>query len=148
MNGLILFLLLVICGGLAIGFLVEPGNWYAALAKPSFTPPNWLFGPVWTLLYVLIAVAGWRTFERQRHGCAMKLWWTQLALNFGWSPVFFFAHQIGLALMVILWLLAVILGFILVAASRGDRVAAGLFVPYAVWVGFASLLNASIFLLN
>jgi tryptophan-rich sensory protein len=92
---LILFLVLVMGGGVAIGFLTAPGEWYAGLAKPSFNPPNWLFGPVWTLLYLLIAVAGWRVFESDRGGWPMKLWWAQLALNFLWSPVFFAAHQIS-----------------------------------------------------
>jgi tryptophan-rich sensory protein len=86
---LILFLILVIGGGLAIGFLTAPGEWYAALAKPDFNPPNWLFAPVWTLLYILIAIAGWRVFERNRNGWPMKLWWAQLVLNFLWSPIFF-----------------------------------------------------------
>lgn len=144
---LALFLVLVVGGGLAIGALTAPGAWYAGLAKPSFNPPGWLFGPVWTLLYVLIAVAGWRTFARDRAGSPMRLWWTQLALNFLWSPVFFAAHRIGLALLVVLLLLAAILGFI-VLSWRRDRVAAWLFAPYAAWVAFASLLNAAIFALN
>jgi benzodiazapine receptor len=77
----------------------------------------------------------------------MRLWWTQLALNFLWSPVFFAAHWIGLALVVILLMLVAILAFI-VAAWRLDRVATWLFVPYAAWVAFASLLNGSIWMLN
>ena len=77
----------------------------------------------------------------------MKLWWTQLVLNFLWSPVFFGAHQIGLALVVILLLLAAILAFI-ATAWRQNRVAAWLFAPYAAWVAFASVLNGSIFTLN
>jgi tryptophan-rich sensory protein len=144
---LILFLALVIGGGLAIGFLTVPGAWYAALAKPSFNPPNWLFAPVWTTLYVLIAVAGWRIFLRDARGVPMRLWWVQLVLNFGWSPTFFAAHEIDLALVVVLMLLLVILAFI-ITAWRQDRVAAWLMVPYAAWVAFASALNASIFVLN
>lgn len=144
---LILFLILVVGGGLTIGFLTAPSAWYAGLAKPSFNPPNWLFAPVWTALYVLIAIAGWRTFERDRSGWSLKVWWAQLALNFLWSPVFFTAHQIGVALGIILLLLAAILAFI-GASWRQDRVAAWLFVPYAAWVGFASVLNAAILALN
>ena len=144
---LTLFLLLVFGGGLVIGFLTAPGEWYAGLAKPPFNPPNWVFAPVWTVLYVLIAVAGWRTFERDRSGWAMKLWWAQLVLNFLWSPVFFGAHRIGLALLVILLLLAAILAF-LVMSWRQSRVAAWLFAPYAAWVAFAAALNGSIWLLN
>ena len=144
---LTLFLLLVVGGGLAIGFLTAPGEWYAGLVKPPFNPPNWVFGPVWTVLYVLIAVAGWRTFERDRSSWPMKLWWAQLVLNFLWSPTFFATHLIGLALLVILLLLAAILAFIIVS-WRQDRVAAWLFAPYAAWAAFASALNDSIWLLN
>jgi tryptophan-rich sensory protein len=141
------FLVLVIGGGLAIGYLTAPGEWYAGLAKPSFNPPAWLFGPVWTVLYILIAVAGWRVWQRDRSDWPMKLWWAQLALNFLWTPVFFGAHQLGLALVVILLMLAAILAFI-ATAWRLDRVAAWLFVPYAAWVAFASVLNGSIWMLN
>jgi tryptophan-rich sensory protein len=144
---LILFLVLVVGGGLAIGYLTAPGEWYAQLAKPAFNPPGWIFGPVWTVLYVFIAIAGWRVWQRDRGGWAMKFWWTQLVLNFLWSPIFFAAHQIGLAHVVILLLLVAILAFI-TTSGRQDRVAAWLFVPYAVWVAFASALNASISALN
>jgi tryptophan-rich sensory protein len=141
------FLVLVIGGGLAIGFLTTPGEWYAGLAKPSFNPPGWIFGPVWTVLYVLIAVAGWRSFEHDRTGWPMGFWWAQLGLNFLWSPIFFAAHQIGQAFGVILLMLAAILAFI-ATVWRQDRVAAWLLVPYAAWVGFASVLNMAIFTLN
>ena len=141
------FLILVIGGGLTIGYVTAPGAWYAGLIKPSFNPPGWIFGPIWTALYVLIAVAGWRIFERHRRGWPMRLWWAQLALNFLWSPTFFAAHWIGLALVVILLLLGAILGFIGMA-WRQDRVAASLFAPYAAWVALASVLNGSIWLLN
>ena len=144
---LILFLALVLGGGLVLGFLTTPGGWYAGLTKASFNPPAWLFGPVWTVLYVLIAVAGWRVWQRDRTGWPMKLWWAQLALNFLWTPVFFGAHRIGLALVVILLTLAAILGFI-ATARRLDRLAAWLFMPYAAWVAFASVLNGSIWMLN
>ncbi len=144
---LVLFLGLVLGGGLAIGVLVAPGEWYAGLAKPAFNPPNWIFGPTWAVLYILIAVAGWRVWQRDRTGWPVKLWWAQLVLNFLWTPVFFGAHQIGLALVVILLLLAAILGFI-ATAWRRDRIAAWLFAPYAAWVAFASALTASIFALN
>ncbi|HRO00129.1 MAG TPA: tryptophan-rich sensory protein [Nitrobacter sp.] len=147
MFSLIVFLILVIGGGLAIGFLTVPGEWYAALAKPAFNPPNWLFAPVWTLLYILIAIAGWRVFERNRDGLPMKLWWLSLLLNFLWSPTFFLAHKVGAALVVILLLLATIVAFI-GTAWRRDRVAAWLFSPYAAWVAFASVLNGSIWTLN
>lgn len=144
---LILFLVLVLGGGLALGGLTVPGGWYAGLVKPSFNPPAWLFGPVWTVLYVLIAIAGWRVWQRDRSGWPMKLWWAQMALNFLWTPVFFGAHQLALALVVILLMLVAILAFI-TTAWRRDRMGAWLFVPYAAWVAFASLLNGSIWILN
>ena len=143
----ILFLLLVVGGGLAIGYLTVPGAWYAQLAKPAFTPPGWILGPGWTVLYIMIAVAGWRAWRRDRGGRPVTAWWTQLVLNFLWSPVFFSAHQIGLALAIILLLLAAILAFI-VLSWREDRAAAGLFVPYAAWVVFAAVLNGSLYWLN
>jgi translocator protein len=144
---LVPFILLVVGGGLLIGFLTAPGAWYEALAKPAFNPPNWIFAPVWAVLYVLIAIAGWRIWQKERSGTAMRLWWLQLLLNFLWSPAFFALQQIGLALVVVLALLCTILAFI-VAAWKVDRFAAWLFVPYAAWVAFASLLNASIWTLN
>jgi len=141
------FLALVVGGGLVIGFLTAPGEWYAQLAKPGFNPPGWVFGPAWTALYILIAIAGWRVWQSDRAGWPMKLWWAQLALNFLWTPVFFSAHQIGLALGVILVLLATILSFIAMS-WRQDRAASWLFVPYAAWVAFASILNGSIVAMN
>jgi tryptophan-rich sensory protein len=144
---LVLFLALVVGGGLAIGLVTTPGEWYAQLAKPAFNPPGWIFGPVWTVLYVFIAIAGWRLWRRDRTGWPMRLWWAQLALNFLWSPLFFAAHLVGSALAVLLMLLAAIVALI-ATAWRLDRVAAWLCVPYAVWVAFAALLNVSIFVLN
>lgn len=144
---LVLFLALVIGGGLAIGFFTRPGEWYAALEKPGFNPPNWIFAPVWTALYVMIAIAGWRVWRADSGSLAMKLWWAQLALNFLWSPTFFAAHQIGAALAIILAMLATIVAFI-AASWKRDRIAALLFAPYAAWVAFASTLNASILALN
>lgn len=141
------FVLLVVGGGLLIGAVTAPGPWYETLAKPSFNPPGWLFGPVWTVLYVLIAIAGWRVWQRERSGRAMTLWWVQLVLNFLWSPVFFALHAVGLALVVVLALLATILAFI-AAARHVDRISAWLFVPYAAWVAFASLLNGAIWTMN
>ena len=140
------FLVVVIGGGLSIGFMTRPDAWYAGLAKPPFNPPNWVFAPAWTLLYVLIAIAGARTFE-QGLGVAFGLWLAQLALNFVWSPVFFRLHRPGLALAIVAALLAVILAFI-VQRWDVDLVSALLFVPYAGWVAFATLLNASIVVLN
>ncbi len=141
------FLLMVVGGGLLIGYLTAPGPWYAALDKPPFNPPNWLFGPVWSLLYVLIAVAGWRIWPRDLKGRLRSLWSAQLVLNFFWPIAFFGLRSPALALVVILLLLATILAFI-AQAQRCDRLAAALFLPYAAWVAFATVLNASIWWLN
>ena len=139
------FLLAVLGIGLLIGTVTRPDGWYAALAKPSFNPPNWVFAPVWTLLYVMIAIAGARTWESGSGG--FGLWLGQMALNFAWTPVFFGLHRPGLALAIIVALLIAILAFI-ATRWRADRVSALLFVPYAAWVAFASVLNAAIVALN
>ena len=144
---LALFIVLVLGGGTLIGFITLPGAWYAGLAKPPFNPPNWIFGPVWTLLYIMIALAGWRTWQSKPRAPGTTVWFVQLALNFIWSPVFFGAHQIGIALIVIIMLLAAILIFMVMRWPR-DRTAALLFAPYAAWVAFATLLNGSIWILN
>lgn len=141
------FLVLVLGGGAAIGSMNLPGPWYDALVKPPLNPPNWVFGPAWTILYVLIAIAGWRIWERDRGGPAMKAWGAQMLLNFAWSPVFFTLQSVGGALFIVMLMLAAILAFIGLAWNR-DRIAALLFVPYAAWVSFATLLNASILWLN
>lgn len=144
---LALFVVLVVLGGMAIGFVTRPGAWYAALQKPAFNPPGWVFGPVWTLLYVLIGVAGWRLWRAQRNSAAMALWGLQLLLNYLWSPAFFGMHNPALALGVIVALLAAIVATI-AAAWRRERTAALLLLPYAAWVGFATVLNAAIVALN
>jgi translocator protein len=144
---LAIFLATVIGVGALIGVSTAPGEWYASLDKPPFNPPNWLFGPVWFALYVMIAIAGWRTFIREPGGTAMKLWFGQMALNWLWSLTWFTLHWLWPAFIVIASILALILAFIAVS-WREDRVSAWLFVPYAAWVGFASLLNLSIAVLN
>jgi tryptophan-rich sensory protein len=144
---LALFLAVVIGVGALIGVSTAPGEWYEGLNKPPFNPPNWIFGPVWFTLYVLIAVTGWRTFTREPNGTGMKLWYAQMALNWLWSPVWFGLHLIWPAFFVILALDAVVLAFIANRWSR-DRASALMFVPYAAWVLFASVLNFSIGILN
>lgn len=143
------FLVAVVGGGSLIGILTGPGDWYRGLAKPWFNPPDRVFGPVWTVLYVMIAVAGWRTWTRSRVADTgtMAWWFGQMLLNFLWTPIFFTAHRIDLALLVIVLLLASILVFIVRSAGR-DRVAALLFVPYAAWVAFATILNVALLRLN
>ena len=142
-----LFLLVTVGGGLLIGLLNVPGQWYSGLAKPSFNPPNWIFGPVWTVLYVMIAIAGWRVTRSDWDNWPARFWATQLILNFFWSPTFFSLHVIGMALGIIGLMLLTIVGFIASAFTR-DRLAAALFVPYAAWVSFALALNAAIWRLN
>jgi translocator protein len=141
------FLLLVMGGGILIGTLTVPGDWYASLNKPTFNPPNWIFGPVWTVLYVFIAMAGWRSWEAGKSSPAMNIWWVQLCMNFLWAPIFFLMQQPWIALAIILALMAVILVFI-ARMWTADRVSALAFVPYAAWVAFASALNLSIAILN
>jgi translocator protein len=141
------FLVLTLGGGTLIGVMTLPGGWYASLTKPPFNPPDWIFAPVWTLLYILIAVAGWRTWQRGARSAAMAAWFIQLGLNFVWSPVFFGAHRPGAALAIIAALLAAIVAFIALR-WRQDRGAALLFAPYAAWVAFATLLNGAIVVLN
>lgn len=132
----------------SFGALFMPGAWYAALEKPAWTPPSWLFGPVWTVLYVMIAVAGWLVWQREsRVGTPLVLWGAQLALNGVWSWLFFGLERPGLAALDIIVLLALIATTALVF-MRISRVAALLLVPYLAWVGFASALNIAIWQLN
>jgi tryptophan-rich sensory protein len=125
-------------------------TWYPTIAKPSWTPPNWLFGPVWTLLYTLMAIAAWRVW-RNRQGAearsVLNLYGSQLALNTLWSVLFFALHRPGLALIEIsaLWALLV---HAQVRFWRADRTAGILWAPYLAWVSFATALNAAIWWLN
>lgn len=141
------FLVVVIGVGALLGTQTAPGAWYAGLEKPFFNPPNWVFGPVWFVLYVLIAIAGWRTFFVAPLSLGMGLWAGQMLLNWAWSPAFFAAENLWLALAIIIPMLAAIVAFIVNRWPR-DRVSALLFVPYAAWVSFATLLNASLIVLN
>lgn len=144
---LAIFLVLVIGLGGLIGIFSVPGVWYEGLAKPIFNPPNWIFAPVWFTLYAMIAVAGWRIYLISPSSAAMKIWYAQMALNFVWSPIWFVAHLLWPAFAVIAAILLLIIAFI-VYARKLDTAAAWLFVPYLAWVGFASMLNLSIAILN
>ena len=144
---LVIFLVVVVGVGLLIGSQSIPGEWYQALTKPPFNPPNWIFAPVWTVLYIMIAVAGWRIHMVDPKSAAMKIWYAQMVVNWLWSPTWFIGHQLWLALAIILVLLALIIAFI-VKAARLDTTATCLFVPYLAWVAFATALNASIAFLN
>jgi tryptophan-rich sensory protein len=127
-----------------------PG-WYAGLAKPPFNPPNWLFGPVWTLLYAMMGVAAYLVYEkglkRPDVKKALAVFGAQLLLNALWSIVFFGAHRILGAAVVITLLWAMILATILLF-RKISVAAAWLLVPYILWVSFASVLNVSLYVLN
>ena len=134
----------------AMAVFVSTGGWYAGLAKPAWNPPGWIFGPVWTVLYAMMAVAAWRVWlyggwKRQKK--ALGLFVIQWALNALWTPLFFGLQQPGWALAEILVLLATILATIR-AFWRVDRPAGILLLPYAAWVAFASLLNGAIWWIN
>jgi len=132
------------------GAFAPPGEWYVALSKPSWNPPPWIFGPAWTLLYTLMAVAAWRVWQQggfAKQKRPLGLYFIQLALNAAWTPVFFGAHQIGAALMVILALWIAIL-LTLVSFMRVNKMAGILFIPYLAWVSFATALNFMLWRLN
>lgn len=145
---------LALCLGVsAIGGAITAtsvNSWYPTLAKPFFTPPGWVFPPVWTTLYVLMAIAAWRIW-RQRPAAsvapALRVFALQLGLNLAWSFLFFGLQWIGAALAEMIVLLAAILWTIRLFAGI-DRPAALLLVPYALWVGFATLLTAAIWMAN
>ena len=134
----------------ATGVFVSTGGWYAGLVKPSWNPPGWLFGPVWTLLYAMMAVAAWLVWQRggwagQRR--SLGLYVTQWVLNALWTPLFFGLHRPGLALadLAVLWaaLAATAAGFWRVRAAAG-----WLLAPYLAWATFAAALNFAVWRLN
>jgi len=142
---------LVACFATAsLGAVFPPSDWYAALRKPPWNPPPWIFAPVWTALYAAMAVAAWRVWRRggwseQRQ--ALGFFIVQLVLNAAWTPLFFGLHRPGLALLdlTVLWLA---IGATMVIFYREDRVAGFLFVPYFIWVSFAACLNFAVWGLN
>jgi len=125
-------------------------GYYSELTSPPFAPPNWLFGPVWTILYIFVATIGFRLVYMAKDAwkpLLIALWTLQYALNTIWTPVFFGAYNLGAALIYIVALDVAILAFILLMWKR-DRISAYLAIPYLAWVSFASLLNASFWMLN
>jgi benzodiazapine receptor len=121
-------------------------EWYQELDKPIFTPPDSVFPIVWTSLYAMMAWSGWRVYSAptsMSRSLALRLWFTQLSTNAKWSKQFFGKQRPDLALNDLLMLEAFILGYI-AAARNVDRAASQAFVPYAVWVAFAGVLNAEI----
>jgi tryptophan-rich sensory protein len=148
---LILLAATLAAGGLgALVTLPEIPGWYRAIAKPAWTPPDQVFGPAWTLLYILMAIAAflvWRGPDQPARHLGLRLWWAQLLANAAWSPLFFGLHELGLALADIglLWLLIVVT---IVRFRPVDGLAAGLLLPYLLWVSYAAALNAAIWQLN
>ncbi|MER5872720.1 TspO/MBR family protein [Streptomyces sp. NPDC002044] len=128
----------------------DAGDVYGSLRRPAWAPPGWVFGPVWTVLYAAIAVAAWLVWrhpDRARARNALAWWGVQLVLNLAWTPLFFGARQFGLALLDIV-LLLVAVTITLVRFQRLSRAAALLFLPYLLWVAFATALNAAVWQLN
>ena len=135
-------------GGWATSTTVD--TWYVGLNKPPFTPPDWIFPPVWTALYAMMAFSGWRARERStgaKRRLVTLLFGTQLAANLAWPVVFFGFAAIGTALaaVVVLWILVLI---VCVSFWRVDTLAGALFVPYFAWVSYAAVLNGAIWQSN
>ncbi len=127
-----------------------PGDWYAALEKPSWNPPGWIFGPVWSALYVMMAVAAWLVwkqggFATQRKALGMFV--AQLLLNALWTPLFFGMHLPGVAFAEIL-LLWLAIAVTLILFRSVNRTAAWLLFPYLAWVSFAAVLNGVLWRMN
>jgi translocator protein len=125
-------------------------EWYASLNRPSFNPPNWIFGPVWTSLYILLGIAFfliWKQDASRLRNLAILVFMLQLILNFGWSFIFFYFNLIGIALIeiVVLWLSIIVM---LILFYQIKPLAAYLNIPYLVWVTFATILNAGYYFLN
>jgi len=142
---------IVVCelAGIVPSFLTanDVATWYTTLQKPGFTPPSWLFGPVWTTLYLLMGVALYLVWRRGDNRFALAVFAVQLVLNAGWTLVFFGMRWPAGGLAVILALLVAIVAT-MVSFEKIDRRAALLLVPYLCWVGFATLLNYELWRLN
>ena len=146
--GTLLFFILICEGAGALGSLFTAGSvatWYVTLVRPSFSPPNWVFGPVWGLLYLFMAIAVFLVWKKRGEG--LMLFWAQLFLNALWSPLFFGLQNPLIALfdIVLLWMLILVTTFFFFRTSRASG---ALMLPYLAWVSFASVLNAAIVLLN
>lgn len=142
---------LALCFGAAwFGAQFEPGAWYAGLRKPAWNPPNWIFGPVWSVLYTLMAISAWLIWRRggvRPNAVALVAFLLQLVLNALWSWLFFGLHLMALAFaeIVLLWL-AILVTTILF--WRRQPLAGALLLPYLAWVGFAAVLNFTLWQLN
>ena len=139
--------------GAVQGIVTRPqiAGWYSKLAKPSWTPPSSAFPVVWTALYILMAVALWRLWEKAEpspaRNRAIALFFVQLALNAAWSPLFFGAHAVRAALIEIV-VLVIAVALTILASARVDRIAAWLLAPYLAWVAYATTLNGGIVWMN
>ena len=149
-RAMLAFVLATLAVGVAATVFTTPSieGWYHDLIKPDFNPPDWVFAPVWTALYVLMAVAAWRVWKvTGLNSKEMKLYGAQLVLNFLWSFLFFFLHRIEWALFDIFALWVLILATAK-AFHKKDALAGLMFLPYLAWVGFAMGLNYAILTLN
>ena len=147
---LYLFLVATLAVGALASLFTAPAipTWYASLNHPSFTPPNWLFAPVWTALYIAMAFAAWRVWQKSGlKSPEMAVFALQLALNFAWSVLFFGLHHIGAALAEIAVLDIMILATLFLF-HRHDRLAGLLFLPYLAWTLFATFLTLTFWQLN
>lgn len=144
------FVLCFASAGVGSAFTSPGIPWLATLKQPPFQPPNWIFGPVWTLLYAMMSVSGWLVFSQPpspKRSQALVLFAIQLVLNVAWSLLFFYLRLPFIACVEIVALLAVI--WIYVFTARGiSATAAYLFVPYGLWVGFATALTGALWYLN
>ncbi len=141
---------------LIIGFISGTANadtintWYVTIKKPSFNPPNYLFGPVWTILYILMGITLYLILKQRQHPlfkASLALFFVQLTLNFFWSFIFFKFQLLGIALIEIIFLWLIIIAMI-TTTYKLNKTAALIQIPYLLWVSFASLLNAAIWYLN
>jgi tryptophan-rich sensory protein len=129
------------------GALFKPGAWHAALAKPRWHPPNWLFGPAWAVLYLMIATAGWMVWNAAGWSVALAAWGAQLVLNAAWSWLFFGRRRPDLAFVEVL-LLWLSIAACVALFQPVSTTAALLMLPYLAWVGFAAALNFAMWRLN
>ncbi|HLL84852.1 MAG TPA: TspO/MBR family protein [Longimicrobium sp.] len=135
-----------VAGAAATGTVSKPDAWYRRLEKPPFNPPPWVFGPVWTALYTMMAVSAyrvWRAPKSRDRDSALRLWAGQLVLNAAWSPLFFGRRRPRAALADLAGMHGLISAYT-ARAARVDRPAAWLMAPYLAWVSFAGVLNAEI----
>ena len=146
-------LLLWIVGLLSIGFIIgqvtrcSVDGWYNTIERSMLTPPNYVFGIVWSVIYIMIASAGWLLWLQSGNRQLKNLFLTQLILNWAWSPLFFIYHLVNISLLVVA-LLMMIVGFIIKKGWYLDRIFASLLVPYFLWLSFAFYLNGYIFIYN